>query len=121
MTIKPLTQPNLLSALVNFFPTTCTIQSSTESRSPSGQVTLVWANYTGHVSIPCRIAPAKVNEIKQQNQTYTIGDKIVLLRGYYQTITAKMRAVINSINYDILGIEHDGQNIQTRLTVRIAK
>lgn len=120
--VRPLTDSRMLTQLADFFTGLCTIQTSTESQTTSGQVNPAWLDFAGHVDLPCRIAPAGVSEPRVQNQTYVIGKHTMILRGYYPLITAKMRAKVGSIYYNILGKpEFDGQSIMTRLTVELVK
>lgn len=119
--VRPLTHPDLLTNLVDFFPSLCTIQLSVPTISTTGQRNPVWANYAGHVDIPCRVAPAGAGEPRRPDITYSVNTKTILLRGSYPTITEKMRAVVNSVNYNIFPIQQDGQGVTTRLTVELVK
>lgn len=119
MTIRPLTDSRMLEQLADFFPQTCTIQEAIESVNSSGDVIQTWSDFL--TDIPCRKAAAGGSENKRPNMTYSIYNFIILLRGYYDTITNKMRAKMGSTYYDILIIEHDAQGEMTRLTVELVR
>ena len=121
MTIRPLTDPRMLEQLADFFPQTCTIQVATETQNSVGDVIFAWADYAGHVDLPCRITAAGGSENRRPNMTYSIDNFIVLLSDYYDTITNKMRVKNGSTYYNILLVEHDAQNEMTRLTTEIVK
>ena len=113
--------PGLLAALGDFYPSTCTIQESTESQNTAGEITLVWANFAGHVALACRIAPTRGREVKDVELTWTVGAYTIGLAGYYPTITPKMRAVVGGETYDILTVESDGQSEATWLGVQVVE
>lgn len=119
MTIRPLTDPRMMEQLSDFFPQVCTIQNAVESIDSFGGVTQTWSDFL--VDLPCRKSAAGGGEAKRPNMTYSIYNFIILLRGYYDTITNKMRAKINSTYYNILVVEHDAQSEMTRLTVELIK
>ena len=121
MTIRPLTDPRMMEQLADFFPQTCTIQVATETQNSVGDVIFAWADYAGHVDLPCRITAAGGSENRRPNITYSIDNFIVLLRDYYDTITNKMCVKNGSTYYNILLVEHDAQDEMTRLTVEIVK
>jgi len=110
--------PGMLTALAAFYPSTCTIQEATETRDAAGEPRPTWSNLSGHVSIPCRVAPSttgRSDEVKQPGRTYAMATYTIALRGYYASITAKHRAVVGGVNYDILAVDHDGQSKTTYL------
>lgn len=119
MTLHELIDSRLLNQLADFFPDLCTIQSSTPTQGDSGELTDVWTNLAGHINLPCRKAPAGGREPRLPNITYTVGTHIILIRHYYSTITTSMRVVLDSINYNILAVEFDGDKEMTRLTVEV--
>ncbi len=81
---------------------------------------------TGLINIQCQDAPLNtgdrsfsVDEIKSQPQILSQGERHVLLNGYYPAAAAVWRnggnVVIDSLTYDILGVESDSQETQTRV------
>lgn len=119
MTLHNLIDSRLLTQLADFFPDLCTIQKSVPTQGDSGFLTDVWSDFAGHVSLPCRKSPIRGSEPRLPNMTYTINMCFITLRDYYNTITTSMRTQVNSINYNILAVEFDGQKEMTRLTVEI--
>jgi len=117
---KELINGNLLTSLSRFYPSVCDIQTYTnENQDSYGQPNPIWIDFVGHQDIPCSIAAAKGQEIKNQDMTIGIATHIIALAGYYPTITYKMRAVISGQNYDILLTEVDSHVTMTRLTVQV--
>ena len=116
-----LIHPSLLTQLAEFYPSTCTIQQSTETNT-KGQVKPAWADVAGQVNIPCRVAPAtsdRTREMKLPDMTYTIWSHVIALRGRYAGITTKMQAVESGTDWDILAVEYDDQERSTYLRVRV--
>jgi len=117
-TRMPLIDSRMTTKQADFFPQSCTIQTFTETQSTSGYPS-PGAGIDFLTGIACRIAPTAGKEIKNPDGTYTIGSHVILLAGYYATITTKMVAVIDSITYDILAVEFDAEHETTRLPVQV--
>ena len=114
--------PEMLARLqANFYPSVCAIQSATETSDSFGQLQQSWSNFAGHGSIACRVAPEQAfnREVRGGEQTYAVHKWRIALNGHYTSITEKMRAVVDSINYDIETVVHDGQGQTTRLICRV--
>lgn len=114
--------PDLLASLQpNHYAGTCTIQQASEAADSYGELIPTWANLADHVDLPCRLAPQQQfsREQRTQAQLYAIHVWIITLAGYYPTITEKMRAVVNSVNYDIELVQFDGNQQTTHLQVRV--
>lgn len=121
---RPLVDPRMLSRLGMFYNTTCTIQQTTETRDAAGGVVNTWANVTGLVGLACRRAPvstARTTEIKLDALAYTVNVQTVLIASYQPTITPKMRVTCDSLVFDVLAVEHDGEDQMTRLTCQIVE
>lgn len=116
-----LIHPDMLDSLPDFYPKTCTIKEPSESQSGSGHVTITYAAIGALTDIACRIAPSIGKEVKQADQTYTIGNFTVVFPEYYVAITEVMRASIDGIEYDILNVAHDAEEESTRLLVEIVE
>lgn len=114
--------PNLLTRLTpSFFPSLCTVQSDGATRSASGAaVAPAWANVTGLVDIPCRMAPSTQTdqEVLAQAGIYTEHLSVVALAGYYPTITEVMQVVVDDTARGIEYVRHDSQALATYLYVR---
>lgn len=114
--------PELLERLqANFYPSTCAIQSATETADSFGQLQPSWSNLPGHGSIDCRVAPEQAfsRESRGGEQTYAIHKWRIALNGHYTSITEKMRAVVGATVYDIETVVHDGNGQTTRLICRV--
>jgi head-tail adaptor len=113
--VRKLIDDRMLTNMADFFPSTCTVQERTDTQDEFGQPIPAWIDL--HTDIDCRLSPYRGDEIKKPDQTYATDVHIITLNDYYNDITVLMRAIVNSINYDILLVEHDGQNRLTKLTV----
>jgi hypothetical protein len=111
------------------FVSLCTIQAPDGTIGPSGQPSGNFTNTAGLVNIPCMDAPVSENRI-QATETRSFaeimskGYRHVLLNGYYPTIDfgqrTGARAVVDGVNYTILGVESDSQNQMTRLHLELS-
>jgi len=100
----------------------CTIQEYTVTGKNSlGQEVKEWGNKTGHIDIACCLGSTKDTEVKLPDRTRGISSYVVILLGYYPLVTKKMRAVINSTEYDILGAVSDGYKNITHLDLEVVK
>ena len=114
--------PDLLTALSpNFYPSALTIQVGTETASGTGELSVSWANVTGMVAIACRIAPANANERRTEQQVLSVHEWTCDVAQALTGVTTKHRAVVDSVNYDILVVQYDGENPRhsTRLTLKL--
>lgn len=104
------------------FVSFCTIQAHdgtltvSGAPSPSG-----WANVTGYVNLPCIAAPIAAAEKKELGQETGIAMLHVILNGLCPAIETAMRAVLDGITYDILGVDNDSQKTMTTLDLRKAE
>jgi head-tail adaptor len=111
----------MFSMLTKFYSSSCAIQEATETRDAAGQPIKSWGNVTGMTALACRLSPTGGSERKTPTQIYSIATHVIELSGNYPTITTKMRAVISSVNYDILLVESDGTAMSTRLVCEVVK
>lgn len=121
---RPLVDPRMLSRLGSFYNTTCTIQQTAETRDAAGGVVNSWADMTGLVNLRCRRAPvstARTSEMKLEALTYTVNVQTIVIASYQPTITPKMRVTCDSLVFDVLAVEHDGEGQMTRLTCQIVE
>jgi hypothetical protein len=109
----------MLDMLARFYPSTCTIQTATETPDGANQPIMSWANLAGHVDIPCAVGRPRGGERKTVHQAYSVATHTIALGGYYPAITEKMRAVVGGVNYDILLPENDGQGASTQLVCQV--
>jgi hypothetical protein len=71
----------------------------------------------GHSDIACMKAPIDASETKTLDEILSRNLSRVVLDAYYPDIETRMRAVIDGIEHDIVGVESDSQHQYTRLTV----
>lgn len=105
----------------NFYPSLCTIQEATEAADSYGQPIPTWGSLADHANLNCRLSPgtpSSGDELRTQTQIYTVHMWIIALNGHYPAILETMRAVIDSVVYEIEQVQHDGNNKTTRLRVR---
>ena len=110
--------PRMLTTLADFFPSLCTIQEDVGIEDDYGPVIADWQPVAGHSDIPCTHAVNRVGggtEVKQSDQTYVVANRTLSLRGYYPTITEKMRAVVDSVVFDIMLVQTDSHGVTTRI------
>jgi hypothetical protein len=124
MAATPLIHPSLMASLRNCFPSSCDIQAATSSRDSFGGDSQTWANVSGLTSLASMIVPASLGrperqEQRQVNMTVKTVTHIISLQGSYPSITTALRAVVSSINYNILSAEQDSQGVTTRLLVEL--
>lgn len=79
----------------------------------------------GHENIPCTAPPpsearVQATEIKDLAEIMSKSFRHVLLGGYFPLIISDYRALIDGVEYDILGVEDDSQYRMTRLGVQLA-
>lgn len=90
--------------------------------TPSGKQT--WADLPGHEAIPCRIAPEYQGSLRATKETRAKdfvqewNDFECELFGTFTTILQKDKAVIDGNDYQIMGIDFDGNKAITHLHLR---
>ena len=109
------------------FVSRATFQSSDAADFPDGWFSGVYADIPGLVDIPCTAPPVSEARIQATEvkalQEITASELLhVLLNGWYPAIDAGWRRgwiiLIDSIQYDLLGVESDSQSQMTRVSVR---
>ena len=121
--MRALAHPHLVHHLVDFFPQRVTIQEPTITRNSTEEEVKTWANKAGLVDLPCAVASAGMataagaRETRAVMMSFAVRLFKILIGGYHTAILPTMRAVIDGVNYDILGVEHDTQAVMTRLNV----
>jgi hypothetical protein len=109
--------PRLGSMLTGFAPSLCSIQQATTVQGDSGHAVKTWADVSGLTALRCQMKPAKASEVRTSDMVITNNAFRVALLAYYPTITDVMQAVIDSVAYNIIGIDHDSQHGLSYLTV----
>lgn len=107
-----------------FWKHTCTIQTPPETFNEIGEPELAadagWVNLPGHDLISCNLAAQRAlgeqqSEKRNAGSTYDAKTRHCQLNGYYPLITEGMRAVVDSVAYDIRGVVHSSAKVQTKL------
>lgn len=106
------------------FVSLVTIQQPDGETTPSGAPSGLWIDVAGMVGIAAMDAPSSVpsitaNESKSIDKTTAYNEDHVLLSGYYPGILDGWRAVVDGVNYDVLGTEHDSQFKMTRVRITL--
>lgn len=124
-----LVHPGMLGALASlppsFFPSLLTIQSVTETRSPTGAVISGWADVADMTDLPCRIAPVSGSESRTPQQVLTQEVQRCVVPLDLPGVTTKHRAVVDGEPFDIVSVDFDGQQQPgnrrrlTRLTLKV--
>lgn len=114
------------------FVSLCTIQQPDGALIGAGQPSGVYVDVSGLVALACMQAVPgfsdfKASELKTMEEIQATGMWHVLLNGYYPEATpddqipTDWRAVVDGVDYDILGVDHDSQHTQTRLRLQIVR
>lgn len=113
--------PDLLQCLrANHLPDTCAIQAATATLDTYGQETVSWATVSGEAALGCRLAPwSQEQERRLPEMVQVQATHVLLLAGYYPTITVAMRAVVGGVAYDIKAVRHDGNEASTWLGLEV--
>lgn len=115
-----LVHPAMLCGLKLFYHSRCTIQVNTPTINNFNERVPSWVDKANHVNLPCRLGPKSkvMSEAKAERLIYAIDTHTVALQGHYGEITPAMRAVVDGVAYDILGVRHDDQGVMTALDVQ---
>lgn len=108
-----------------------TIQAPNGVLGPSGAPSGDYDDVAGLVDIECMNAPQPPSEIKLGSMEFrtsgevtAVADRHVLCMDYYPTLETNWRygarAVIEGIQYNVIGAESDSQHTQTRVALQVA-
>ena len=120
-----LIDPRLFESLgTTFWRHTCTIQQATQTANEVGELQPTWANLADHVAISCNLAAQKAmseqkSEQRRDDATYDAKTRHCQLNGYYPLIGEGMRAVVDSVTYDIRGVVTSSAKVQTKLILEL--
>src|SRR5688572_25395904 len=96
------------------YPSLCTVKVPSTTQDPNtGQPVREWpTDLAGVIDVPCRKAPfiedrPSNREVRENQQTTQFTQAHVIMKGYFSTILPEMRAVVDGVAYDILGVESD--------------
>jgi head-tail adaptor len=98
-----------------FYPSVVDIQSYTATRAADGGEVKTWSDVAGLTDLPCAVSGSGGWENKRADGTIASSSHRIAIAGSYPAITPKMRAVVATVNYDILSVEHDSHANTTSL------
>lgn len=102
-----------------FFAEECAIQTNTPTADSHNQPIASWSNLADHDEIPCRKAPVTDVERRMLDQVVETATHVIALYGAYgSSVTTAMRAVVDSVAWDITGVREDSEGALTYLGVR---
>jgi hypothetical protein len=118
----------MMRELRGFHPSFCTIWKLPDTllQDSLGAVKRKWPDdysvMAGHDAIPCNLAAdegdkAALVEQRKIDTTYVSRPLYAQLDGYYPAIGEAMRAVIDTVTYDIKGVTHSSTLTLTRLAL----
>ena len=121
MTLTSIIDPALMDELnaQGHFPNTGTVQDFTTAMNAVGDAVKTWANFAGHIDLPCTIAALKEWEKEQSDKTIGLSTHKVRFIDYYPTIKAEYRFVAGGVTYLITGVDHDQHTTMTRLMLKV--
>ena len=120
-----LIHPRMLTSLIEFYAETVTIQENTPTIAESGAEVPSWSDVVGLIDLPCSVSPLSPNsptgmmEYRRLDMTVTHATHHIALQALYPAITTSMRAVVDTVAYNILAIEKDSHDTMTRLKVEL--
>lgn len=111
------------------FVSVCTFLLPDGSLGPSGAPSNVFALIVGLTNIPCMDAPKSIDriladEMRQTPEIQAEALRHVLLNSWYPAAKdawrAGAQATVDGVMYNVVGVEDDSQNTQTRMTLQLA-
>lgn len=108
----------MLDALSLFFPAEVTIQAATLTRDTFGEPMAVWADVDDLDALKGQLAPASEDKVRRFGLSLETTTHIVALRGHYAAILPVHRAVVDDVVYEITGVRHGSQGVQTYLGLK---
>ena len=108
MTLSTLEIAQLRADQADYWPDTCTIQTSTRTADGQGGYTITWANT--YTSVACRLAPERQQGEMMAGEQLAAVTAWVLTVAHNQTIDETMRVVHDSETYEIASLEDTHSN-----------
>ncbi len=113
-----------LALATGLFVSTCDIQEPSGFYNAAGAPDGTYVNVAGLTSITCMRAPISKMRIRADEKNsipeiLSVNESHVLLGAYHPAIQTNWRAVVDSVAYDIKGVEHDSQLQMSRLRVAL--
>ena len=111
--------PGMTEALAaqGFFPDTGDVYAE-QSANVGGSVTKSWVVVAGLTDLPCAVAALKANEVPSSDGLLATSTHKALLMDPHVAIIPQQRFEVDSVKYEITGVETDSQTATTRLFLR---
>lgn len=110
----------MLPRLGAFYPAAVTIQAATLTRDAFGEPRPAWADVSGLTDLPGQLAPAAEDKLQRLGLTVERTTHVLALGGHYPTITPAQQALVDGTAYEITGVRHDSQGVQTYLGLKLS-
>ncbi len=114
--------PDLLASLNRFYPSVVTIEESTQTRRPNGEIVSEWTAVPNLTGLRGIFAGKNAAEKRGAALTAQTATHVLDLQGYYPDAVVTMRAMVytavsNGLSraFNIVAVVHDSQSEQTRL------
>jgi len=104
-------------AAQGFFPDTGTVYAE-QSVNADGSVSKSWVAVAGLVDLPCAVSALRANEVPSSDGLLATSTHKALLMDSHVAIIPQQRFEVDSIKYEITGVETDSQTATTRLFLR---
>jgi hypothetical protein len=102
--------------LEDWLPSTCTIQTKTESTGAMGGPAVTWANT--YTDVPCRVDPGGGDAETVRNFALEGVSFWVLNVAYDQVISVENRVVYDSVTYEVRGvIDNQSYNLNRQAAI----
>ncbi len=126
--LNTLIHPDLLASLARFYPSVVTIEESTQTRRPNGEIVDEWTAVSNLTGLRGIFAGKAAAEKRGAALTVATATHVLDLQGYYPDIVVTHRAMVQtavsnglSRAYNIVAVVHDSQSQQTRLELEEVK
>lgn len=113
---RTLIHSRMRQSLSNHFARLCTIEALDGTFDAEGQPSGVWTTFL--TNIPCALGTrSSATQTRTETQEWSRRTPTIVLKGRYETILPKYRAVVDGKAYTIMSIEMDDQRLMTVLSV----
>ena len=123
--MRQIIDSRLRIAIPEVWPSRCTIRTPTTSVNAANQPVITgYASVAGMINLECRMAPFITlrpddTQIRDQQVTENLNRRNLKLNSYQPTIVNDMYALIDGVNFKVVGVEHDGSHFSTRLHLEL--
>lgn len=121
--LNTIIHPEMLASLARFYPAVATIEESTQTRRPNGEIVDEWTAVSNLTGLRGIFAGKAAAEKRGAALTVATATHVLDLQGYYPAIvvTNRVTAVSGSVTaaYNVVAVKHDSQSGQTRLELEL--